>query len=338
MILHENIYNIETLESHYDSIEEIKINDLDTPLWKIKNLKIKDKIKNNNPIKSFKGPKFIFTFDLFFFHQTVENNAQYDLIRTIIPNIEPVFCDIDYKASYQWNENPYIFNKGIYDIYKNDAEDSFIYSLLDFNLHFEEVYMFMSQKRHVYPNDFNYGKNGWWQLPGIKHMRQRLFPLLKKDSIYPKKLYISRADATKRHTDELGLLIKENRLEEHKEAISFHKQRSFLKEELIENYYKNQGYISVCFEGMSYLEQLNYIHNAETIVTLVGSALISCFSAQEGCKLIVIYVDKDYFMNYLFLAEAFNLKFIEIDLREVSHDDNLMINALKNIDPLHKYT
>ena len=342
------------IKINYDNIERINIDGLVCPLFKINNLLIS--YPGNQKTKTFFNKNYLYLFDYYFYHQTIENNAQYDFIKELLPDINLIFLDIDSKTEKSFedlktkypdeffnaikNDNiGFIYNKDMYEIYSKDVLDKTIYTAYPYNLLFEEVYLFTGHRGFL--NDFipgysetvenfAYGQTTWWHPKGILNMRDRLLPLLKKDSKYPKNLYISRQDAHKRHTELLQKIIDAGQVEENEGAVDFFEKRSFDKEHIIENFFIEKGYTSVTFEGMDYLEQLNYIHNSENIATLIGSACINLFAASENTNFYEIHVNKKYHMNYHFVADLAKAKHIVVDLRPFIDDEARVIEELNN--------
>ena len=115
--------------------------------------------------------------------------------------------------------------------------------------------------------------------------------------------------------------------------------------DMIENYYVEQGYHSVNFEGMAYLDQLNHIRNATHVAGLIGSGFTSLYVAKPGCQVIEILVNKKYQFTYNFLAQLVPFKLTQIDLRmllgdperlkEVFELKNNYINSLEESNEKH---
>jgi capsular polysaccharide biosynthesis protein len=133
---------------------------------------------------------------------------------------------------------------------------------------------------------------------------------LKELESYPvtphKKIFISRRDADERYRKQI--------LEQEKLSSFFRYVDPEINDK-IEDYYISRGYYPVNFEGMSYLDQLNYIKNATHVAGLIGSGFTSLFVAKQGCIVTEILVNKKYNFTYKFLADLVPFKFNRLDLR-----------------------
>jgi hypothetical protein len=334
-----------------ENVEKIFVENIDVPLYKISNLKMF--YDESLEIKKFSNQQsFIWIFDNYFFHQTIENNSQYDFIKTIIPNIKPVFMNITRTASRDDNEinidcgekSAVVFNKDMYNIYKEDTEDQNIYDFSQYVFHFDEVYMFVPHKdflvgiipqRNHLSGFYRYGQEGYWNNPAILSMRKRFLKLLKKDSNMPSNIFISRADSVPRYKEFLDYyesLKEEEKTEELTTRANFFKTRVCFKEDTIKKYYESKGYVSVCFENMPYLNQLEYIYNAKNIATVIGSACINLFVADKDTKYREIHVDDGYVFSYDFMCNLLDIKMNKINLSKIIDNDDLVARHLEEND------
>ena len=339
-------YHGQNISISAENVSPINIEGLDVPLYKIDGLKIT--YNNSLELKKFDTDKnFIWLFDDYFFHQTIENNSQYDYIKTIISDIKPVFMDINKTDTYNpltnSNDNKrnfLSFHQDMYEIYKVDADDQFIYDFTHYNYYFKEVYLFvphrdflvdiLPQKNHL-SGFFYYGQDRYWNNPAILAMRKRILPLLKKNTKFPEKIYISREDSAERYKEFFNKYDKINDNNKTKEIVdraAFFKTRFYDKENIIKQFYENKGYKSVCFEKITYLEQLNYIYNAKDIATIIGSACINLFVADKTTRYREIHVNSRYDFSYDFMCSLLDIPMNRIDLTNIK-DDKLILSFLE---------
>ena len=161
----------------------------------------------------------------------------------------------------------------------------------------------------------------WWRNIGIAEMRSLFLKELESYPVIPhKKIFISRRDADTRYSKQMV---------EQEQLSSFFRYVDPEINNQIEDYYVSRGYYPVNFEGMSYLDQLNYIRNATHVAGLIGSGFTSLFVARPGCIVTEILVNKKYNFSYKFLADLVPFKFNRIDLR-------LLVGAPEKFDEVFK--
>jgi hypothetical protein len=338
-----------------DSVEEIWLDGVEIPLLKIKNLRVV--FVSGSREKRLVGKTFPFILNRYFYHQVLEGNAQYELIKTLEMNIDPVFItdgglihsESDETHTALFLESlkklgSFVFLKGIYDEYKEDSEHKEIYGLRSHSLLFDEVYMF---------NDFSHFLSGcdwpneyipFWDRPGFtngllvpfvtkctQHMRESFLKKMYVDDSSPKLLYISRKDANVRHKKDWDSLSDTERSSPTHGNSFFYLKRSFNKDSIVEKYYTDNGFTSVCFEGMSYMEQLHLVFNAKTIATSSGSGCVNLFIAQSGSQAIEIGAFPEYGLTYGWLCDLAGLKWDYVSISDELKDDLAILDKLRSV-------
>lgn len=263
--------------------------------------------------------------------------------------------EIKTRSFHEENTNGVEVHKYFEDIMKIFPGQEYIFSPKErtTNYHFDEVYLvwdpidFFVEKRHKFlqlgshwsgipyawwarPNwqdndrfSGNIFDHQWWRLIGISEMRKIFLKELESYPVLPyKKIFISRKDADQRYKKQIG----------DEDRLSFFRYVDPDINDMIENYYVERGYHSVNFEGMSYLNQLNYIRNATHVAGLVGSGFTSLYVAKPGCQVIEILVNKKYGFTYDFLAKLVPFRLTQIDLRMLLGDTERLkeVFELKN--------
>jgi hypothetical protein len=307
-----------------DAIESTVFNEYGSKIIKLKNFTIKQKYTTSDEYKVISGKNFIFQYDQFIWHYLQEMVGQYEVVKTFIKDIKPVFLDPSIYSNLETYSEFKTINKthlkyldDIHDIY---ALDDNVYQYNQ-NIIIEEVYMILDLKGY-FPDELfiyhgvipywsvnkehehrHFQPSGFWQLDGLKLIKEELTKHVKTIHESPKKIYISRKDSAKRHEQ-----IQD-------EDPFWYTTRTFTNEDYIEQYFISQGYQSFQFEGVPYLEQLNLLHNATHIAGTIGSAFINTFICKENTNLIEIHVKKDYHFSYEYITNMFNINRLKIDLK-----------------------
>lgn len=309
-----------------DHIESIEVNEYGTSIIKLTNFTIKQKYPTSEKHTFIPGKNFVFQYDQFIWHYLQEMVGQYEIVKTFIEDIKPLFLDPSiyshlntYSEFKRVNKSHLKYLDDIHDIY---AIDDNVYQYNQ-NMVIEETYMILDLKGY-FPEELfihhgvipywsinkehehrHFKPSGYWQLDGLKLIKNEFTKHVKTIDESPNKIYISRKDSAKRH-------------EQIKDIDPFwYTTRTFTNEDYIEEYFISKGYKSFQFEGMSYLEQLTLLYNATHIAGTVGSAFINTFICKENTNLIEIHVKKDYNFNYDYLTTMFNINRIEINLKFV---------------------
>lgn len=244
------------------------------------------------------------------FHQDnlsdTEPHKYFEDIMRLLPGQDYVFCPKERDTNYHFDEVYLVWDPLNFFVDKR-------HKFLELGSHWSGVPYAWWARLNWQDNDRFSGRifeHQWWRNIGISEMRN-IF--LKELESYPdlpyKKIFISRKDADQRYREQNA----ENNL-------SFFRYVDPDINDMIENYYVERGYHSVNFEGMPYLDQLNYIRNATHVAGLIGSGFTSLYVANPGCQVIEILVNKKYGFTYDFLAKLVPFKLIQIDLKMLLGD------------------
>lgn len=335
-------YNLGLVE--FDSVDMIQVSEFEVPeinldnsIKKITNLfKFHDVEK---PTKIVKGKTFIAPLYERYWHYLHEVLAQYEVLKSRIPDLNIYFIDVNgLAAKSNFNEPSIAFCKSLAEFYLDSESFSRIFTNLEIdynsnrsNLLFEEVYLITDYSDLISPTAWEkagvvppwndperdwegqhylgeYGRDAWIK-EGIQLLRSRLIDAAQIDESLPKKIYVSRADATKRYLTAIKQSSDQGTI---REAL----QRSY-DETKLEEYFMGRGYTVVNLEWMSYRDQINYFHNAEYIAGLVGSGFCNIIYSKPGSSLVELHVVPDFEFNYYYLIKYLDIDFsyIKIDLR-----------------------
>ena len=233
----------------------------------------------------------------------IEVHKYFEDVMRIFGGQDYVFCPKERETNYHFEE--------LYLVW--DPHDFFVdkkYKFLQLGNHWSGVPYAWWTRYNWQEGDRFTGdifEHQWWRRIGISEMRS-IF--LKELESYPempyKKIFISRRDADARYSKELT---------EEKDKLSFFRYVDPEINNMIEDYYVERGYHPVNFEGMSYLDQLNYIRSATHVAGLIGSGFTSLFVAKPGCVVTEILEKKKYNYTYKFLADIVPFRLHRIDLR-----------------------
>ena len=262
----------------------------------------------------------------------IEVHKYFEDIMKILPGQEYVFCPKERETNYHFDEVYLVWDPLNFFVEKR-------HKFLQLGSHWSGVPYAWWARLNWQDNDRFSGhvfEHQWWRNIGISEMRS-IF--LKELESYPdlpyKKIFISRKDADQRYKEQYAA----------EDQLSFFRYVDPDINDMIENYYVEQGYHSVNFEGMAYLDQLNHIRNATHVAGLIGSGFTSLYVAKPGCQVIEILVNKKYQFTYNFLAQLVPFKLTQIDLRmllgdperlkEVFELKNNYINSLEESNEKH---
>jgi len=233
----------------------------------------------------------------------IEVHKYFEDIMKIFPGQDYVFCPKGSDTNYHFDEVYLIWDPLNFFIEKK-------YKFLDMGSHWSGIpYAWWARLNWQEPDKFSGDifEHQWWRFIGLFEMRSAFLKELESYPILPyKKIFISRKDADKRY---------EQKIKEEKERADFFRYVDPETNNMIEDYYVERGYHPVNFEGMGYLDQLNYIRNATHVAGLIGSGFTSLYIAKPGCQVTEILVNKKYEFSYKFLADLVPLRFNRIDLR-----------------------
>lgn len=336
-----------------DSVEEIWIKGVDIPLLKIKNLKIVAGPESKEV--RFSGKTFPFILDHMFYHQILEGNAQYELIKTLVMDIKPVFMTKERMVSSSSHEDDtrlfleslknkanYFFLQGVYDEYKEQSEYKDIYILHGNSLVFDELYIFNDFTSLLSGATWTNGYKPFWEIDDFISKKLQPFveictskirdSFLKKmttDPQQPKLLYISRKDATKRHKKYWDSLSIDQQNDPTLGESYFYLKRSFENESVVEKYYMDKGYTSVSFEGMPYMEQLSMIFNADKIVSASGSGLVNLFIARDTSEILELGAFSHYNQTYHWICDIVGSKWRYVTIHDKFKNHAELFNKLE---------
>jgi len=319
----------------------------------LKNLSIETNVDNN--WKHFSGKTYILHFDNYFYHQLQEIICQFDFIKKYIPDIKLMFMDryskitqnlpdlffeeiknwsFSYKNDFTKNINTHKYFEDFYKIYLKEAHDENIYSLANNNFTFDEVYLITDVVSFIpielfQEHDFTpvwktkkfidnaYCVYSQMNPVSLKLYRERINQYVYTNDALPKKIYISREDANKRYQ-----YVDNDKITYHsQEYRNFAKMRTYPKEHVLIEYFKNKGYEIVNFEGTSYIDQIQVLHNATHIAGLIGSGFLNILSCQPKTKIFEIHMSTKYDFAYKFVSDVFNLDHNVINLKLLNDSD-----------------
>ena len=118
------------------------------------------------------------------------------------------------------------------------------------------------------------------EVEGFLQLKNNVLKMLAKDDNNPKKIYISRTDANKRHV----------RLSEE----YYVNNRVYKEEDKIEKFYEDQGYTILNFEGMPLLDQWSYMVNATHVAGLMGTGLLNTLICDPSTYIVEIQAHPNY--------------------------------------------
>lgn len=211
---------------------------------------------------------------------------------------------VDSPTVYHINGNNYILEE-VYLIFD-------LRSMFKFNL-FEKHGLYPYWMQVEYQRDdgsIQYKHYPWtglddtqsvWQRDGLIKTRERFLKIAEKDESFPKKIYISRSDATKKWLTGT-----------HDKKIYI---RAYTKEPKLKEYFLSKGYVEVVLSEYSYKNQLKFFYNATHVVGLCGTGLVNSFICQEGTQVIEILANGKYQFSYRYMTQIAPIKFETIDLR-----------------------
>ena len=149
-----------------DRIESVVFPEfLEVPVYKITNLRISNDLQSRTTVV-FKSKVFLFQFDFFLFHQVHEIAGQFEVLKSVLPDIRSVFVQQNVSHHYGFSkvfDNDLFFNtvkdigyakrtpetmgqnthkyfEGLVEMYKKDAVTDSVYNLNAGNYEFQEVY------------------------------------------------------------------------------------------------------------------------------------------------------------------------------------------------------
>ena len=333
----------------FDSIESIPFPEENFEIIKVTNLR---NFSNKEIDTRISEPSFVLAANAPFWHFMQEGLAQYEIILSKLPNVKLFFHDFHYEQSYEKylsiddysqiknQYQPYI--KDLANIYSFDKK---IHMTNKTSILIEECY-FINDISRLLDRDLILKQNiipywikatdaegkwihDWeikraspyfhedcvddrWQMDGLKLVKNRLLPYVKKDKIYSKKIFISREDVNTMWT-------------------SISPNRSFTDEKILIDYFVSRGYNKVVLTDYGYIDQINIIFNATHIAGLVGSGLFNSFLCEPGTKLFEMHVSGNYYWSYKYFEE-FGIQVNSIELRW--RKDYMAVMSDKNINKL----
>jgi capsular polysaccharide biosynthesis protein len=158
-----------------------------------------------------------------------------------------------------------------------------------------------SMQYENYPWTGQDDKRSIWQRDGLIKTRERFSKIVERDESFPKKIYISRSDATRKWLSR-----------PHDKEIFM---RAFTEEPKLKEYFLSKGYTEVIMSDHSYKDQLKFFYNATHIVGLCGTGLVNSFICQEGTQVVEILANGKYQFSYRYMTQIAPIKFETIELR-----------------------
>jgi hypothetical protein len=286
-----------------------------------KDINLTNNIESNKKIISDKV--FIAFLDDRPHHLITDTLLQYEYLKKFIPEIKILFFKNYYYKHSKFSE--FIFNEysGFEELFDLDKDDLLIkdayfifqegsyksifsYEILDFySVNSEE----MSIIHRVRANGNPYGelnlrvvqKNG---LPGLTNKFKDDF-----DIESSKKIYVSRSLANKRHKD--GNAEPES------------KYRYYDKEHLIEKYFMEKGYTSVCLENLSPQDQIHLMKSSSHVAGCQGTGMLMTIFCKSGTKIIELDVSQ-LGTTYLYYNQDLNHDVYRINLKGIASDKDIL--------------
>ena len=347
-------------QSSCSEISEIDYNE-DIKIVKINNLKITNTDAEHIYIP---GKTFISSFHYHMHHFLAESIAQYENIKSVVPDLKTVFVD-DAPYPY-WRNNlndtsssafmsdlktisfgtrnkdyePHQYFEPVFNAYSRDGQ---IYNMNYDNLLFEEVCLIVDFskiipesifKQHEFiPMWMNKDIDVYAKINYNSFIPKGLFKInksleFKQDNTLPKKIYISRSDSNERKRKQYVSTSTEEKI---KQDIAI---RVFNNEQEIESYFISLGYHSVSFEKISYIKQLQYMRNATHIAALSGTAIINSFACNKDATIIELRVKSGYNHTYKDYHKFYGISKdnnLVIDLRYLNEDSEKILNELNSM-------
>jgi hypothetical protein len=154
--------------------------------------------------------------------------------------------------------------------------------------------------------------DSWWRDIGMLELRKVFLDQIKdypKDT--PKKIFVSRQDAQKRHrlVNDPGVvnqrIIEDDLLE------------------AVEDSFESNGYEMVHLEGMGYFDQLNLFKNATHVAGFAGTGLGQTLVCNPRIVLTQLFATPLYQFSYKFISKVIKFRLQNIDFRHVSERDKI---------------
>lgn len=348
----------------FTEAEEFKFLDNKYKYYKLKNFN-NGNIKGETEV-FLEGNYFVITPDDYLWHFMSEALTQYELLLKEVPDLKILFLCVGNQSfgtkiltieeflkilkDSDRNKN-LAYIEDIFKVYygENYLQEK-VYDFYNCRLVIENVYMIFDLRKlinrssyhkanlekpywlqgtHMKRKDgeiyFNSNHAPWsnlgndlagWQKEGMKLIRKRFKNFVtKKES--PKKIYIDRSDANKKYREYVN---KDPNL----------RQRYFIKEYLVRDYFVKNGYTPIIMTEYGYIDQLNFYYNATHVAGMCGTGMLNGFISDKNTKLIQIYVDHDYQFSYSYLTEIAPIDVVSIDLKS-SYDGKTLFSTFVTI-------
>jgi len=346
-----------------EKIEEIDATDSIGKIFKLSGVKY-----TNNPNEEtihYPGKTFMGTATLYIWHYLYETIAQFEYLKTQIPDLNMVMfsetghTDITIEEFLNAMKEQNFYNKkGVNyfpephkyfeDTFKVYVNQKYINNFRTTNVSFDEIYFTFDQKKAFVDimqkgiGKFWFGlPHAYWIKPNFetftKNTRDYFYEIWWRDlglmcmrNTWLKELKNDESTTPKKiliSRKDANLRYKENTIDA---ILPLHDR--LIDEDLnnmVEDYFVANGYTSITLEGMGYLEQLRYFKNAESIVAIIGSGLCQTFICDHDVNVTEILLNKRYNFSYEFIAENVGFKLCRLDLRKFSEDKEKVQNSLE---------
>lgn len=353
-----------------DSIEEIECKESIGKIFKLSNVSYF--CDESFETIYFPGKTYIATAELYLWHYLYDNIAQFEYLKTQIPDLKmqmlsPVGFDggpveeflkesrkMDFGVMHSEPIDPPP-HKYFEDTFKVFVDQKNITNINKSNLKFEEVYLAFDSGKY-FVNIFKQHQDKFWF--GVYHAYWT-------DKFFEQTSYKNRDLFNETWWRDIGIISMRNKLikeidknkintpkkifisrkDSDKRYNSNKKSNRYVENQIgdsVEEYFVSQGYESISFEGMAYFEQLQYFRNATHIAGVVGSGFCQTIVCKPETFVTTIFLNKKYFFSYQFISRLIPYKLIELDLRRVGDDFEKIkvylkkhIGYLKNIEDLN---
>lgn len=332
-----------------DSVEVLDINW--NKFFSIKGLSIKSRPDSEE--KRFYGKTYIYTYDVAFFHAFYDKLAQYHYLKNILPDLNIVFvtpdnmsisnlfkdtCDHNHLKSipitctekeigeFTTSAEEYIHALSLInnsmdfmkDIHKEYDSEMQVYGIPNHNLWFEEVVFVHDREGIICPIMLS------------KHFPTAVSKELSKR--YHKNVYSYYMDFKKRwskklHKEEVKKKIfisrkSNNMMIDAAKKLKYPTPRETDKHEnILIPILEKHGFEVYDFEGMSFLDQIQVIKNADTFVAISGSGIHNSFFMDPGSKVVEIYTQNWSTPYQGMLLEFPGIDYFRINMFNMDLDD-----------------
>ena len=253
-------------------------------IQKISNLHV-NYVKKNKIVTTISDPVYISHFTKNYFHMMFDEIGIYLYIKQFIPDLKLYmfreFDDYEFKMPN---------NNRIKDAfsYIDIDTDRYLFNLNECNILFNNVYDITS-KAYLRDNSDQYKEI-------LKILKNHFANFIKNENGY-NNVYITRKTV--------------------KDFIN--PNREILNVDIIEQYFKDIGYVVLDLNDISFFDQMQIFGNAKKIVGPSGAGFTNLIFAKEGTVVVEINPDIESHLTEIFkqMAESYNLNFNRINLPKV---------------------